>query len=980
MKGRILYFLKKIALDKFSTAKEKEELLAMLGVDDVVAQKKAFSIMDTIIKNYNFFQVQTIDSFINAILSGCAFRLGLSANFRIKTEYKDYLAYALDKLIDHAAIDQKTRRAFANFLHQYLILENKTGWSPKKEILAAINDLFSSVNKYGGDFLPCPGDVSDLLAQKKNTLASMRQLKRDLPSETHATFEKKLSDFLGEHKDNFNFSALSEYFMRTDFPVRKNGVVSSNVKKIWEQIRKELRVIAELESRLTFNAYIEIFNKVFLYFKALSAKDDILFLEELNRETRILLDEKGMSVPELYYRLAMRLNHFLIDEFQDTSRLQWKNLEIMVDEALSVGGSLFYVGDKKQAIYRFRGGDVTLFDTVKEGYKNSNLCPQFLRHNYRSQKEIVLFINEVFSTKNLENLFKLGAQETKEKEVFSAAEEEAVLRVFKEVRQSPVAGKEGGFVNVEFLDSKKKEERNALAKDKLFCLLDDLKARGWGYRDIALLVRENDDVELLSAWLIEKGLPVESEKTLNIRNNPLIKELVSFLKFLNSPIDNIAFVSFILGDIFSTASGLSKDELGDFIFELRETARIKKDVYFYREFRYRFPEAWESLIEEFFKNVGFIPLYELAISIYSAFKCLERFSDHQGFLMRLLELIKEQEEDRQSLPLFLEFFDKAGGEDLYVRTGKTNAVNILTIHKAKGLGFPVVILPFLEMNAEVKPVLVKASDGVLSLQRISEKYRKYSFGLQDAYRQEYLKSFIDELDNVYVALTRAREELHVFLPQKTRGGLNWARLLIGEHDFQRGKGERAVLTEKVPSDALLQELPFSRYGDWIPFLKDEFIDRGLIRRRREISRGEVLHYIFSSLNDGTSAGLEPALKAAFKNARMKFPFVEDFSEHEALVRKIVDDKKMELFFLIGEGQVFTEKEVVDEFGCTKRMDRLIVKKDSVWVIDYKSSKSERDEDRQQVQAYKALISKIYPQKTCKGFLVYFDSCTWEEVI
>ncbi len=133
MKQRILDFLKKIALDQFSSQEEKQEIFSGLGVEELLARKKAFLILDELFRNYNFFQVQTIDSFINAILSACAFRLDLSANFRIKTDALDYLAYGLDILIDRAATDKKVAKAFADFLKQYLSLENKTGWFPKKK-------------------------------------------------------------------------------------------------------------------------------------------------------------------------------------------------------------------------------------------------------------------------------------------------------------------------------------------------------------------------------------------------------------------------------------------------------------------------------------------------------------------------------------------------------------------------------------------------------------------------------------------------------------------------------------------------------------------------------------------------------------------------------------------------------------------------------------------------------------------------------
>ena len=979
MKERILEFLKKIALDKFTSPKEKESILSFLDVDFAFAQKKAYVLMDNLIKNYNFFQVQTIDSFINAILSGCAFRLNLSANFRIKTDYSDYLSYSLDRLIDRASCEKDVLNMFQKFLLQYIHIENRTGWFPKKDILLLVTDLFSKVNKYGATFKRSRVETKELVAKKKKILQSIRPLQRNLPAETHGTFEKKLADFIEQNRDTFDLDDVSGFFSKEEFPVTKNGKIPARIAKQWKQIRERIQEVAELESRAVFNTYIDIFNQVLDDFKALSSKEDILFLDELNRETRVLFDEKAIGPPELYYRLATRLKHFLIDEFQDTSNLQWQNLYLMVEEALSTGGSLFYVGDKKQAIYRFRGGDVTLFDSVKERFKNFNVIAFSLNQNYRSQKEIVEFTNEIFSQEHLQGFFEQIGEVKKSGFKFAPDEINQILEVFKESRQTHKKDREAGYVKIELVDSKNKDERNEMTKDRLLNLVVGLKNR-WNDRDIAVLTRKNDDVELLTEWLIEKGIPVESEKTLNIRNNSYIKEVVSFLKFLNSPIDNLSFVSFMTGDIFSRASGLDKEELRDFIFGLRERTLEEKSFYFYREFRQRFPQVWESFIEEFFKNVGFVPLYELVISIYNKFKCLESFGDYQGFFMRFLELIKEQEDDRYSLSLFLEFFEAAADEDLYVKVSRTDAVIVLTIHKSKGLGFPVVIVPFLEMSADVDPTVSYPEHGHLVLRRINEKYRTFSEKLDEVYRKEYLKSFIDELNSIYVALSRAKEELYVFLPQNAKRGFNPARLLIPTDRLERGKRSQC-LSEKSQNEKerATHELSFSQYGDWIRFLKDEFIDSSLLESRKKILRGEVLHHLLSSIGNLKHQNKNLVLKESLEKTRLQFPFMEDLKGCKDILGNLLDDERLKPFFFAEGAEVFQEKEVVDRFGNTKRIDRLIVGKKSVQIIDYKSSKDASDQDRAQVSEYMRIAAEIYPKKEIKGLLIYLDTLELEEV-
>ncbi|MBU2258516.1 MAG: UvrD-helicase domain-containing protein, partial [Candidatus Omnitrophica bacterium] len=537
MKERILEFLKKTALDVSS---------------DEFSRKKAFLAMEYLIRNYNYFQVQTIDSFINAILSGCAFKLGLSSNFKVRTDYRDYLAYSLDELIDRSVSSKEVKEAFRSFLKQYLYIDNRLGWFPKKEVLGVIQGFFSQSNKYGIKFSASRIRPEDLIIKKKHILKLLNKLENILPPETNANFTHSLRSFLEENLESFDVDDLSVFFARPEFPIRKGEEVPDEVVLIWEGIATNIRQLCEMESLYVFNSYIVIFNLALEDLKVISCKEDILFLESMNKEAGMLFSEKALSPPELYYRLATRLRHFLIDEFQDTSVLQWKNLYPMIEEALSTGGSLFYVGDKKQAIYRFRGGEVTLMDSVKKELGQFKVFENSLLKNFRSAKTIVEFNNHIFSADNLTRFLTQREESGKSSLKLSPQDKNDIIAVFKGSGQSYQEEKSGGYVKVELIDVENKIDREERIKEKLCGLLKDLTLE-FHYQDIAILARENEEVKLLSEWVLALGIPVESEKTLNIRENRYIKELVSLLKFLNSPIDNLSFASFILGDIFSTA-------------------------------------------------------------------------------------------------------------------------------------------------------------------------------------------------------------------------------------------------------------------------------------------------------------------------------------------------------------------------------------------------------------------------------------------
>ncbi|MFA5087859.1 MAG: UvrD-helicase domain-containing protein [Candidatus Omnitrophota bacterium] len=990
MKARILEFLKKLALGGISPA-EAENILAPIGIDKETASQKAYGIMETLIHNYNFFQVKTIDSFINALLSGCAFRIGLTANFKIKTNSAEYLEYSLAQLIDKAPRDKGLLKTFDYFLHNYLYLENRTGWFPKEDMLAIVGDLFKQSNTYGHSFKVSQFSLDDLIKKKKVILKQLNALREDIPEGTHAGFRKSLDKFLIRHVAGFDIDSVSEYLTHEEFPVRKDAALPKKIEKLWSELRENLRSLCEEEAWSLFNPYIQVFAHVRDGLADLSAKDDVLFLEELNKRAGLLFDEDYITVEELYYRLATRFHHYLIDEFQDTSRLQWHNMEKMVEEALSTGGSLFYVGDRKQAIYGFRGGDVDLFDDIKRKFESFNVQVDFLNQNWRSQKSVVEFNNAVFSGDNLRNFISRKEAEEKEKDkrfavTFREEDVRELLKIFQGSRQTCSPANEGGYVRVEYIDLDRKEEREDIIREKTIALVRNLRER-FPARDIAILTRSNLQVEQLTSWLLEERIAVDSERTSNIKENFLIQELVAFLKFLNSPIDNLAFASFILGDIFTRAASVPPEEIQNFMLGLRHRWSAEKDLYLYTEFRKAYPLAWEALVEDFFRNVGLYPLYELVVSIYHRFDCLGRFPEYQGFLMHFLELIKKQEDEYSDIGSFLDYFEQREGEDLYVQLSDEDAVKILTVHKAKGLEFPVVILPFLGMEIQVgsagsdhqQSYILQQDRSALQLMRLKSRYIKFSSDLYAVHCREYKKSFLSELNSIYVALTRAQKEMYAFIPKRVKNGFNPVKFLIPEDIYESGQPgvERAVERR----DAGFMKLPCSEYQDWIQYLKDEFMDYGGIRNRDKRQRGEVLHFLLSCLGNLRHADIRACLKKAGEVAAARFPQVKDWAEYLAVVEQVVMTESVREFFFVPDGEVHAEREVISASGLTKRMDRVIVKDDQVWVIDYKSTEDDpRGRDERQVQEYQDILREIYPRKASRGFLLYLDRVTVKEVL
>lgn len=979
MKERILSLLKSLAFDNFSSPREREEVLAAINCSSKQAQERAYFLMEEIIENYNFFNVYTIDSFINTILLGCALYIDRSCCFSIKTNYLSFLQYALERFIKECETNQDYLKIMEEFLEHYLFVENRSGWFPKKNILKFMEVLFKLTNKYGKRFTFSKRYSRDIVKNKRIFFHKVRELLKQLPDSLNKNTRRCLEKFV-EKGEDFSLGDIPVVFKKPHLSLNKNEILTKTLQRKWHNLHRQCLCLIEDDAYLAFNPYLKLFSDILYFFSYRCRREDVIFLEELNHKVRGLFKEEGLAVAEVYWRLAMNFKHYLIDEFQDTSFLQWDNLKTMVSDALSRGGSLFYVGDKKQAIYRFRGGEAKLFDEVLRDFAIYNPRKYILKKNWRSQKEVVEFNNRIFSSHNLKNAFTYF----KERGDLKSEDIDEIISVFSDARQSWQEDNLYGYVEVQRIKETNKQQQELAKKEHLLTLIKDLRKR-FTDKEIAILCRSNKEVEVASSWLLEDGIAVESEKTLSLKENHLIREVISFLGFLHSPVDNLTFASFILGEIFIKTCGLDKDKITYEIFNWANSAY--KEIALYRYFRQIYPKIWQEYIEKFFKTAGLVSPYEVVAEFYSQFNVFSNFRDYQGFFMKLLDLIKlKEEEGIITLGDFVEYFNTSFDEDMYVGTSESKAVKCLTIHKAKGLEFGVVIVPFLSFNPTPSEVTGAVNaylhgeekENSLGILRISQKHKIFSSSLDNIYRQAYKRACIDELNNIYVAFTRPKYELYIFLSEKVNGKVNKAKFFIPQDFHTAGKKhnyKKKSSPETTPEKALK-----GLCSDWFKFLREEFPSDYLLKNRQKVQEGEVFHYFLSSIpNIEDFKFCEQILEAAARQVKIKFPWLDDTFPYKEKIKEIITSPELKKFFSSPQGEVFTEKEIASGDGRLKRIDRLIVKKDEVWVLDYKLSNQKELDYFKQVKEYLSLISGIYPHKKVRGFLLYLDTQQVEEV-
>jgi ATP-dependent exoDNAse (exonuclease V) beta subunit len=555
---------------------------------------------------------------------------------------------------------------------------------------------------------------------------------------------------------------------------------------------------------------------------------------------------------------------------------------------------------------------------------------------------------------------------------------------------------------VEVIRCEKKEEESA-EKDAIQDLIKDLVQRGYSYSDIAILAYRNEDVVNITTWLNEVKVPFISYSSLDIRTRKITAEIVALLTFLDSPPDDLSFAGFVLGEIFRKA--LERDEK---VFELKELHeflfRNRKRAPLYKAFQEEFPELWEIYFENLFKSTGYLPLYDLVSEIYCIYRVFDNFREEEATLIKILEVIKNFEGEGRNNPgdfLKCASDEEAGESDWTIDVpAGINAVKVMTIHKAKGLGFPVaIVLMYEEIPRGFKYILDEEPDGV-HLLKINQQIMKASSFLQEKYEEERLKDLVNKLNTLYVGFTRAEDELYIV---GVRGKRDQFPIdLLKEMDSQIGRKnvprprspettqERMELYH-CPDPITPLESPAIHGGDDISIplaesslrhrkgrIKASFFLTGFTAieelNLEERLRGEFIHRVLYFV-DGLDENIEPELERIIKrvNDELKTDYPMETIKKNLL--EFLNHEEIEPYFEVMPGRVIRkEQDFSDPRGNLFRMDRVIFEEDRISVIDYKTGTDKEAEKEyiSQLKNYIRILKEIYPDRKVEGVIAYVD--------
>jgi ATP-dependent helicase/nuclease subunit A len=955
MKQRILSWFKKIC---FRDPQTLQQLSQILSLDEDRLVSRAETLIDEILLNYSDFQVKTIDSFMASIYKASAIDLGYPPDFDIVMAPEATMAYAFNRFLRRVRAGSPE----AHFLEEVLelILKGKGAedaylWDPSKGLLDEMKELYQKLSGIVKQVrTPGEGEEIDLLireisaaAEKLDKLIDSSDLKR----RENSTFETILeATRIGSHPDLIGIGLKNPPVLKP-----KEAETNPRYQQILEQWSELGHRIREYTQRYAFRFYLPYLRAHHAFRDILEGtkkEEGIVFIGDINKKLSNYLDRE--IIPDVYFRIGETIYHYLIDEFQDTSPIQWINLYPLIENSLAQGGSFFAVGDTKQAIYGFRDADYRIMKNLESTNPFSSARHEVkeLGVNYRSLERIVQFNKDFFQ--------KVVAVRDEYREAAGRSGLTDYVQGMREEHQG------SGYAEVILCE---RNDEEPAEKVELQRLIVELKARGYRYSDIAILTHRNDDAVEFTAWLNEMNVDFISYSSLDIRTRKLTEEVFFLLTFLDSPPDNLSFAGFLLGEILRRAlerKGRSAELEGlhEFLFKNRRKTPL------YKLFQGAFPALWEEYFDGLFRSTGYLPLYDLVAEIYRVFDVFEAFAEEEATLIKILEVIKNFEREGMNNPAdFLRLAsDETSGEkewNIDVPAG-IDAVKVMTIHKAKGLGFPVVILILYGEQSRGFKYILDETEEEVSLLKINRAIAASSPLLEKAYEEERMKEMVNRLNTLYVGFTRPESELYVIgvVGKKKQFPLD----LLQEAGYPPEKKKGPSPGSKEADQSRLELSHSASPVDFSSFASSDELNL------EERKRGEFIHrvlYLIEYSDEHAETELEEVIRQVSKESNVDYP--TDPVKKEIL--ELLRHGEVMPYFMPKPGRViWREQEFSDQGGNLLRMDRVIMDEGRIMVMDYKTGGDKKAEEKysSQLKNYIRILRDLYPDREVEGMIAYVD--------
>ncbi|HEU6438569.1 MAG TPA: UvrD-helicase domain-containing protein [Nitratidesulfovibrio sp.] len=1032
MKERVIRLLKEHALaDPVQARKD--------GNNGAWPPARAARWVDIILRRYGALNIRTIDSLLTMLVRLAALELSLPPDFEPSFSPDEYFEPLYDLILDRARRgDTQLRDDVRDACRLLLFHTDLKGFTVGAGLRMRLSQLLQLHLAEGGMSAPDPFDAdaprgglpdvdTDALAAKlvaihadmQDATASLSRILAEEQLSAAATLHK----FLDKCAENSAFSPLSKsvYLEKGGLDdcllKASKGKGSDDARAAFDDWRDACTDFAMrgrlIQRALQVAPLAGLARAMAAHLPDFQRREGKLPQPLIPLHARDVLNGE-FGVSEAFCRMGTRLAHVLIDEFQDTSRDQWAAIEPLAVECLSRGGGLTWVGDVKQAIYGWRGGDSALFDDILSSPALTAIVPdpkqETLPRNWRSRAAIVQHNNTVFAQLDdpLRARGVLSAMLGDKTPTHVLDEASAsVARAFAGAAQGVPdrASAQGGLVRIVPVHGEDNGDLRDKVRQQLRALfMDDLAARR-PWRDVAVLVRKNDESALVASWLMDWGVPVVTENSLRLADHPLVTQTVALLAFLDYPPNALALWEVLTGaELFGGVSGLSDRALRDWLAD--RCARPADDPRggkgLLADFRTTFPVAWETWLAPFYARAGLMGPYDTVREIFERFRVAQRHPEDIGYVRRFLEVVHNAESrGLTSLATFLEFWVESGGEEKVPMPEAMDAVRVMTMHKSKGLEFPVVVIPFHHQPDRTDPPLVVTElDGQPLLAPLCPE-------MGDRYHHAQAAAAAEKLHLLYVGWTRPVDELHAYVTstpfaERSSSMLAGVRALLAGCAIDTGQeyvagvvplaleASRQDTARAVPqqeengqdappawSGATLAPQPDTapwRPMQWLPRLKifrNQLEEFTFTERRR----GMLVHACLEQLRLTGTPDQDAARAVAHGMRAFPLPVPEpEATAHEltAMLTWLAALPQAAHWFTHG----VPEQSIMDAQGSIHRTDLMVDDGETCTVVEWKTGRPS-DDHVAQVRRYLGLLSEATGRGPTgvRGVLVYLDGRT-----
>ena len=993
MKSRIINELFKLAQGE---ASDYGELLKQeFGFSDEQLKNKAKALMTMLLHDYGRLAVTTIDRFFQRLIKAFTKELGIFPGYNVELDSDFVLLKAVDKMMQQVKNDA-VLRSWISELMSSNVDEGKS-WSVKSKITDLGEELFKE------NYMLFDKNILDKFSDKnflKDYRAFLNKIIGEFEGKLTTIGEQacglirenglELSDFKG------NKTGCTAYFYKLaagnfeePTATARKGIDTPDA---WATKTSPLKgkidcLVPEL-NRLLREA-IRFYDDTFYFYNSAIQLSGNLYqlgiLNDLYKEVRGYCNDKGLMLlsdtthilnkligdndtPFLYEKVGNYYKHLMIDEFQDTSSMQYKNFRPLLANSLSQGNRAIIVGDVKQSIYRWRNGDWSLLaQGVERDFNAFGIRNIVLESNWRSAQEVVKF-NNVFFEKGAFLLKQLYDREQTDETSLSTA----ISNAYQDVRQIPQKQK-NGYVEIVFGPEKKEKDSDTLLMDNLIPVILDITDRGGKLKDIVVLVRGGKEGAFVADYLMEynkqaeKAIPFISNDSLYVWASPYVQFIVAVLKYILQPYDKVNKATILY--FYYTFIREDKEAEADRIFKATQEN-----------------EVFEFLNIPFTEESGKImsySLYETTETIIDRFS-LRTKQEGIPYLIAFQDIVYEYEAgNSNSITLFLEWWEKEKGKRVLTTSEEVDALKILTIHKSKGLEFEYVILPFCNWELDsVRPVRrIWCSNDMPGFKDLEYAPLNYSSKLaqtifKEDYRDEHLTSFVDNLILLFVGLPGAITELYLrpFMPKFNKDGSlpvpdigafiyyvlsglkqeNTDCFSVGD-DMSLRFGQKQRHAKQTGGQHVLglEQYPVFQPEDRIriKYRYRDYIEPGKFSHTA-IDEGRLLHEIFKSV-----VSIED-VRAAIEQACLTglIPGAEK-EEYYTKMMGYLDFPEVAAWFR-PQNKVINERDILSPAGRKARPDRVVVYDGIVRVIDYKFGLNEENKYLKQVKFYCSTLQEM----------------------